>query len=324
METDVVKSGYYSEAKAYDFDDMLALLRGDLQADISLVTLENLVVPDARVSKLIAPPEVMRMLRAGGADTVALGFSAAGEKGAAGIHTTISAAAAAGLRPIGIYASAADAAPEARIREVNGVRVALLHYTMNPTSAGKKKLKSDNAPALMPLTAQAAAEVAAARAAGAEVVIVSLHWGSVNAASPTKAQRQLAAELAEAGADVIIGAGARRVQTAEWLTSARGRTLCLWNLGCLLSDSRKNEAVAGMLAHLTFTVGTDGAVAIEAAYTPTFAWRYDVARVTRYQVVSALREAPDAMNGDQRSALQRARERVEGRMNGSPLFERAP
>lgn len=329
METEVVKSGYYSEAKAYDFDDVFALLRDDLQADVNLVTLENLVIPGSKVSKLNAPPEVMRMLRRGGFDTVALGFASSGERGAAGIHTTRSAALSAGLNPIGIYSDAADALPEARIREINGVRVALLHYTMNPTSAGKSKLKSDNAPGLMPLTSRAADDVTAARAAGAKVVIVSLHWGSLNASAPTKAQKQLAASLATAGADVLIGTGSRRVQAPEWLTATRsdgsqGRTLCLWSLGCLLTDSRKNEAVAGMLVHLTVTVDPTGGVTVDAAYTPTFAWRYDVAKVSRYQVVSTLRDAPDAMNSDQLSAFRKARERIESRLNGSPLFERMP
>ena len=43
MEPEVVKAGYYSEAKRYDFSDTLSLLADDMQADISLVTLENLV-----------------------------------------------------------------------------------------------------------------------------------------------------------------------------------------------------------------------------------------------------------------------------------------
>ncbi|MBR4458155.1 MAG: CapA family protein [Clostridia bacterium] len=329
MEPDVISSGYYRDVKAYDYDDVLALLTDDLRADINLVSLENLIVPGAKVSGVIAPAEVMRMLRRGGFDTVALGFPKCGEKGADAIRSTLSAAISAGLRPIGICSSLAEAAPAAMIREVNGIRVALLHYTMTPTAASKKQLKKESAMDLLPLTAQAAADVTAARSAGAEVVIVSLNWGKVNATSPAKDQKQLAQSLADAGADVLIGAGSRCVQSAEWLTGNRadgsaGRTLCLWSLGCLLSASRSNNAVAGMLAHLTVTVGTDGRVTTEAAYTPTFAWRYNVASTERYQVVSALRDAPDAMNSDQRSALTKARTRIEKAMNGAPLFERTP
>ncbi len=328
MEPEVVKAGYYSEAKRYDFSDTLSLLADDMQADISLVTLENLVVPGAKVGKLIAPAEVMAMLKRGGVNTVALGFKRVWEQGTAAVESTRSAAQQQGLRCIGAFTDPADAAASAQIIEINGVRVAVLHFTQSVTGGSKNKLKKDGRSELLPMTAQAASEIRAARAAGAEVVIVSVHWGSEGNTSPTKAQQTLAQQMADAGADVIIGTGSRRVQSATWLTANRpdgsqGRTLCCYSLGCLISDSRDNGAVAGMLLHLTFQVTADGQVTIsDASYTPTFVWRYSVASSNRYQVVSTLRAEPDAMNPDQRSAFAKARSRVENKLNGSPLRER--
>ena len=328
METGLVASGYYSEARTYDFSDVFSLLREDMQADLSLVTLENLVVPDVRLSKLIAPAQIMPMLQRAGISDVAIGFRRCFEQGSAGVASTREAAERSGLNCIGAFSDEEGARAAAQIREVNGIRVALLHFTQNLTDSSANKLRREGRTSLVPRTSQAAADIRAAREAGAEVVIVSVHWGSSGNTSPIRSQRTLAQEMADAGADVIIGTGSRVIQTAEWLTGARAdgsqrQTLCCWSLGCLLSDSRDNSAVAGMLLHLSIEVGNRGWVTVrDASYTPTFVWRYSVASATRYQVVSALRSAPDLMNSDQRSALERAGTRVEKKLNGSALRER--
>ncbi len=331
VEKNVRNSGYYADSKTYDYDEVFSLLARDLQADISLVSLENLVVPTAKgFTDPIAPEAVMRMLKRGGFNTVTLGFKRAWEQGTAGVSSTLSAAHAAGLQTIGAFDSEDAAAPAAQIRTVNGVRVALMHFTASPSKTSKSKIKKDGRTSLFPLTEQAPEAITAARNAGAEVVIVSVHWGSEGNASPTAAQRKVAAQMVNAGADVIIGYGARRVQTAEWLSGTLPdgtphQALCAWCVGCLLSDSRKDGPVAGMLLHLTVRVDNAGGVHIDqAAYTPTFVWRYDFNGKNAYRVVSTARSAPDGMTSDQLKAFRDARERTRKNLRDAPLTERIP
>ena len=325
VEKSVRQSGYYSAAKKYDFDDLLAMLQAHMAGDITLVTLENLVVPGKSMSTLVVPPEVMRMLSAGGVNTVALGFPAAWEQGTAGMAGTLDAAEAQGLRGLGAFTDEESADPAASIREVGGVRVALLHFTMNPSSKSKNAIKKDGHASLYPLTDRAAADIAAARAAGAQVVVVSVHWGKRDAANPTAAQRTLATEMTAAGADIILGSGARNVQPVEWITAAGAdgterKALCAWCLGNLLSESRSNNAVAGMLLNLTVTVDAAGAVAVdEVTYTPTFIWRFSLDGVTSYRVIAAAGEAPDGLDKDQTRARTNAAERVAKKLGDSPV-----
>ena len=70
------------------------------------------------------------------------------------------------------------------------------------------------------------AAVRAARAAY-DVVVVYLHWGSDYTTCPDGAQTTTAAALAKAGADVVVGGHAHRVQGAGWL----GRTYVDYGLG---------------------------------------------------------------------------------------------
>lgn len=59
------------------------------------------------------------------------------------------------------------------------------------------------------------------------VVVVYLHWGDEGADRPTQAQKDLARDLADAGADVVVGSHAHRLQGSGW----RGHTYVNYGLG---------------------------------------------------------------------------------------------
>ena len=318
LSSDLVKA-YKSDVGSYDFSGMLQLLQSDLRADVTLVTLENLT--GDKPSSPVVPHSVMSMLREGGVNTVAIGFPDAWTKGTDAVLATREAASKSGMVPIGAFSDSSQAQPAQQIRMVNGIRVALLHFTQAASNNSSKALKKDGRSELLPLTSGAADSIRMARAMGAEVVIVSVRWTGSNS-SPTKEQKKLAQAMADAGADVIIGTDSkRRVLTAEWLVGNRDdggqhRTLCCWSLGSLLTDNQNNS---GMLLHLTVEMDEANYPHVtEALYTPTFVWIHN----NRYQAVSTLRDKPDAMNSTQEKKMQTTREKVEKLMNGSALGER--
>ena len=325
VETNVRRSGYYSAAKKYDFDEVFSLLRSDLQADLTLVTLENLIVPSAKMDRLNVPPEVLRMLRVNGIQTVALGFPGTWSKGTAAVVTTLDAAEEQGLRTLGAFAEEDEADPLLSIREINGIRVALLHYTMTPSNESRKALKKDGRTLVYPLTEQAPGEIARVREAGAQLVVVSVHWGKSGVTKLTQAQRTLAQQMADAGADIILGSGSRCVQTAEWLTGQRkdgssARVLCAWGLGCLLSDSDKAANTAGMLLHIEAAVDEEGVLTLgEPGYTATYLWHFKLDSADRYRVIRATGDGPDGMTSAEERKRTQAAQRVAETLAGSAL-----
>lgn len=306
VEDNVRQSGYYKDSKKYDLDEVFSLLSGEMTGDLTLVTLENLVYEDGKVSDLIAPEAALHMLRAAGVDVVSLGFQKALDKGTEPLLETVEGARAAGLQVLGAYGQEVESAPVSRMVEIGGVKLALLHYTDNLTSTAKKKVADSLW--MLPTADNAEADIAEARQLGADVVLVSLHWGKSGTSSVTKAQRELAQRLADAGADVIVGAGSRIVQPAEWLTRGDGgETLCCYSLGSLLSDSRTDAGVAGMLLQLTIQVDAAGHVTIPTtAYTPTYIWRYKQDGSYHYRVVASDGAAPDGMDESQQTSRARA------------------
>ncbi len=71
----------------------------------------------------------------------------------------------------------------------------------------------------------------------ADAVIVCMHWGTEFTYGLNEAQTLLGPQIAQAGADVIIGNHPHTIQPAEWIETDGRKTLCLWSLGNFLSSA---------------------------------------------------------------------------------------
>jgi poly-gamma-glutamate capsule biosynthesis protein CapA/YwtB (metallophosphatase superfamily) len=61
----------------------------------------------------------------------------------------------------------------------------------------------------------------------ADTVVVYLHWGEEEQSCPTTRQQDLARQLSQAGADIVVGTHAHQLQGAGWL----GQTYVAYGLG---------------------------------------------------------------------------------------------
>ena len=149
----------------------------------------------------MADPKLIKGLADAGIDWVGLANNHIRDAGGNGILQTI-----ANLKTYGIVSSGAGknlaAARKPAILEARGVKVAFLAYDTINRSYGASAIRAGSAqmsPAAM------RKDVAAARKAGAEVVIVFPHWGSEYDPTPFAGQQNLARAAIDAGADMVIG-----------------------------------------------------------------------------------------------------------------------
>lgn len=322
------QSAYYDDSKKYDFTEVMALLKPAFTGDLNLVAGMNLVMPEKNVGDLITPAALMEMLATDGVDTVSLGFSRCADQGRSGISSTISAAKDAGLFVTGLFDSEEETEISYRIRDINGVKVAVLHYTDTLTATGKKTLQKSGEAWSVPLADADTirTETERARAAGADVVIVTLSWGKEKAKTPTKAQKTLAQSIADAGADLILGTGSQVVQQVEMLTGTLSngqshQTLCAYSLGGLLDDAREDNRVCGLLLHIEMTIRPEGGTVSfdDISCTPTYIWRYKQDSKYYYRAVPAIGDPPDGMDDSQMKSRKRAAANIRKVLDGSPV-----
>lgn len=100
----------------------------------------------------------------------------------------------------------------------------------------------------------------------ADIVVVGCHWGTENSHVISADQKKLAQNLADWGADLIIGTHPHVVQNAEWINAEDGRKVfCAYSLGNFISTQALADQLVGLVLDCTIdTVTTpDGKVTVE-------------------------------------------------------------
>jgi poly-gamma-glutamate synthesis protein (capsule biosynthesis protein) len=182
-------------------------------ADLAMVNLETAVTtggtPAAKEFVFRAPPSAFAALRAAGIDVATMANNHGMDYGERGLRDSLDAADAAGFPVVGIGLDA-DGAFSARTFTVRDQRVTVLGATqvLDSSLAGAWTAGEDK-PGLASAV-DPGRLVAAVRRADrtADTVVVFLHWGQERNPCPLPRQRRLAAALAAAGADVVVGSHA--------------------------------------------------------------------------------------------------------------------
>ncbi|MBQ8537067.1 MAG: CapA family protein [Clostridia bacterium] len=321
------KSAYHAESDTYDFSELLSFLSGETTSDLCMLTLENTLDDASKLSDVNLMAQASESLLALGVDLVSLGFPKALDTGLPALVNTLAALRQEGFSVIGAYTSQADA-QKPLILNLKGAQVAVLHYTEDLSSKGDAAAKKNDAayavPLLMIETVQR--DIAVARQNGAQVVILSLNWGSLDKTAPTKAQKSLAQQLADAGADVILGAHSQTIQpveylTATWADGSTHQTLVAYSLGALMTESRDTKNIAGMLLHLGLTYHPQtGQVSFDRVeYTPTYIWRYKEDGQYQYRTVASDQPAPEDMDESQQKVMARILNFAHEALETSPI-----
>jgi poly-gamma-glutamate synthesis protein (capsule biosynthesis protein) len=176
---------------------------------------------------LLAPYEIAASLKRVGFDRCSTASNHSNDLGEAGVDTTLAALDAAGLGHTGTARNPAEA--ETTLVTVNGVRLAHLSYTRQSNTV----LPADRWRVNFAVTAaQVASDVDAARAKGAEVVVVSLHIFQELLPAPLLEDRQFVTDLtALTHVDLVIEHGPHVLQPIEKVNG----TWVYWSVGNFIS-----------------------------------------------------------------------------------------
>lgn len=91
----------------------------------------------------------------------------------------------------------------------------------------------------------------------ADIVIVSMRWGTEYSEEVNNAQKQQAQILADKGADIILGHGTHTLQPVEKLTGASGNETIVWyGLGNFLNAQLETTGLTGCVAQIDIDVAT--------------------------------------------------------------------
>jgi poly-gamma-glutamate capsule biosynthesis protein CapA/YwtB (metallophosphatase superfamily) len=257
--------------KGYYFDPIFASAEPRIQAaDLAICHMETPYGPKDGPFKgfpvFAVPPSIAQTIHDVGYDTCSTASNHSLDDGQAGIDRTLDDLDAAGVKHTGTARSAAEAAtPD--ILDVKGVKVAQLSYAYGfngiPLPADKPWLAN------LINVKNILAAAARAKADGAEVVIVSLHWGTQYQEAPNAMQLSIAKQLlASPDIDLILGCHAHVVQPfqkidGKWVVYGMGNQIATQGFSQATMD--------GVMPEFTFTEVTPGHFKItKAEAIPTY------------------------------------------------------
>lgn len=256
--------------KKYDFSPMFAEVRPLVSsADLALCHLEVPLHPQSiNLSGYPAfqgPAEIADAIVEAGYEGCSVASNHSYDKGVPGVFNTLDVMTSRGLGYDGMAYDPADRA-SAQTYEVNGITVAHLSYAdwLNGLSLPPDK------PWLVNLVDADViiADAERARSDGADVVLVSLHWGTEYRVDPTAAQARLARTLSGAAAvDLVVGHHAHVVQPI----GQYGSEYVAYGLGNFLSNQLWSaETTDGVIVTIEMALRDSDWMPRAVTYTPTW------------------------------------------------------
>jgi poly-gamma-glutamate synthesis protein (capsule biosynthesis protein) len=253
---------------SYDFSAVLAPVAPVVQAaDLAICHLETPVAPPGGPYRgypsFAVQPEIVDALAGAGYDLCSTASNHSLDDGAAGLARTLDVLDAAGIAHTGTYRTQADSlAPT--VVDVHGIRVGHIAATYGLNGDGPPTGREWSVDvADVPDVDGMLAAAARARAAGAEVVVASLHCCQEYDHDPTDAQvAAVRTLLASPDIDLVLGHHAHVVQPfeaidGEWVA---------YGLGNLVAEmARQGDPYDEVAARFTFTRGADGRFSVTTA-----------------------------------------------------------
>jgi len=195
------------------FDDVRSLIS---RADLAVCHLETPIAPRGEPLSTFplfgVPREVIPALADAGFDRCSTASNHALDRGTTGIDATVSELLANGISQTGMARRAEEIRPI--VIEVNGLRIAHLSYTFSYNGLQTPANEPWRSALIEPR--RIIRDARAARASGAEAVIVSLHWGREKRSEPNSYQIDVARRLTQSPAiTLIVGHHAHVVQPIE-------------------------------------------------------------------------------------------------------------
>lgn len=218
----IERARYDAGGTGYDFGPMLSGIRSVVApADVALCHMETVYGADgdyAGYPLFRSPPEIAQGLAATGYDGCSTASNHTLDDGAEGIRRTLDALDRAGVRHAG-SARTEQEAGTATVLRAGAARVAHLAYTSDTNGL---PLPPDRPWAVRLVDeARIVDDARAARRAGADVVVVSVHWGTEWQDAPDRRQIDLARSLTASNTggrpdiDLILGTHAHVPQAYE-------------------------------------------------------------------------------------------------------------
>ena len=226
----------------YDFHDNFEYVKPWLkQADLVLGDFEGTVNKDhylAGYPLFNAPGEVMDAIKDAGYQVLDLAHNHILDSQIEGVVSTADAIEKAGMTPVGVYThESRDKAPLV-IKEVNGIKVAILAYSYGFNGIEQSISQEDYNRYLSDLDEDKMKVEIERAEKEADITVIMPQMGVEYQIEPTEEQKKLYHKMIDWGADIIFGGHPHVVEPAETVEKDGDKKLIIYSMGNFISNQR--------------------------------------------------------------------------------------
>ena len=328
-----VAVGGYNYTRA--FMDVASTLS---DADLTVLNLEGNICGEPYGSDTTsAPRELLDGLRNAGVDLIQMANSCTINNGLIGLTSTLQSIRAAGLEPVGAFASESEFQQSKgyTITEAQGVKVAFVAFTKGLGGRGLPAgndnlvniLYEDYASTYDKIDRTRITSVLkAVEAEKPDITIALLHWGSEYNDDISDTQKSIVNLMKKQGVDVIIGTHPHTVQAIEYDELAG--TLVAYSLGDFFGDASRGGTNYSIILDLEITKdsSTGTTKVTNYSYTPIYTVS-EAESADGYRRVVCIDKTVEAweenyldkVSQSAKESMVYALERIEARINPPPV-----
>ena len=330
----VVASGKAAYGDYYDYTEAFMDVAPILSdADLTLMNFEgNVIGPPYGTETASAPQELLAALDAAGVDILQMANSYSIYNGMIGLTQTLNNIRAAGLEPVGAFATPGEFQQSRgyTICEIQGVKVAVVAFTKGMGSLGLpagseqcvnklfldyeseyKKIDYDGIRSILK----------SVRSETPDITIAMLHWGAEYNDTVFESQEDIAELMIEEGVDVILGTHSHMVH--EIVFDEVENTLVAYSLGDFFGDAVKSGTAYSIILDIQITRDNEMGTTKIDGYTVTPIYTLSEAdgngqrRVVRINETIAAWEVNfvDKVTKSAKEAMEYSLERIEARID---------
>lgn len=296
---------YNSSTDSYDFSYVFEDIQTYIQsADISIGSLETTFAGKDRgysnYPTFNSPEQLAYDLSEMGLDVLSTAGNHALDKGFSGLSNTLDVLDDANISHSGTYRTQEDR-DSVLIKDVNGVKVAILSYTYGtngiPVPSDKEFCVNLIDKDLIKK------DIENAKSQNADVIISCMHWGIEYQTTPNDEQEDLADFLFENGVDIILGNHPHVLQPMEKrsVTLADGTVkdcFVVYALGNFICDQNSENTRNSIILNLDITKNAGGKISIDKVdYVPIYMYKNSNLSIRKMKLLDIEKSISDYENG---------------------------
>ena len=278
------QAAYNQETQTYNYDICFNYLKQYIKnADFAIANLEVPLAgePYSGYPNFSSPDELLDAVKNCGFDIILTANNHVLDRGKSGLERTISQVENRKLLHLGSYYNINQRdSIYPLIIESKGIKIALLNctYGTNGIRASKPDLVNYID------TTEILADIQKANKLGADVRIMTIHWGIENELKANKTQKILAQFFVNHGIDLIVGSHPHVVQDAEILYNKDGVPVpVFYSLGNCISNQRDLNKNGGLLLRVEFDANSKKIS--NTSYLPVYVYKGDLNGNYQYHLI---------------------------------------